>query len=106
MKVTGIIAEYNPFHQGHAYHLARARELTGADRLFVVMGGNFMQRGEPAIVDKYARAEMALKNGADLVLELRSGDPYPDRAPRQLPAQQASQEDQRPGKGFRPVGDD
>ena len=70
MKVTGIIAEYNPFHQGHAYHLARARELTGADRLLVVMGGNFMQRGEPAIVDKYARAEMALKNGADLVLEL------------------------------------
>lgn len=70
MKVTGIIAEYNPFHQGHAYHLARARELTGADRILVVMGGNFMQRGEPAIVDKYARAEMALKNGADLVLEL------------------------------------
>ena len=70
MKVTGIIAEYNPFHQGHAYHLARARELTGADRLLVVMGGNFMQRGEPAIIDKYARAEMALKNGADLVLEL------------------------------------
>lgn len=70
MKVTGIIAEYNPFHRGHAYHLTRARELTGADRLLVVMGGNFMQRGEPAIVDKYARAEMALKNGADLVLEL------------------------------------
>ncbi|SCG87040.1 Protein of uncharacterised function (DUF795) [uncultured Clostridium sp.] len=70
MKVTGIIAEYNPFHQGHAYHLSRARELTGADRVLVVMGGNFMQRGEPAIIDKYTRTEMALRNGADLVLEL------------------------------------
>ena len=70
MKVTGIIAEYNPFHQGHAYHLSRARELTGADRILVVMGGNFMQRGEPAIIDKYIRTEMALRNGADLVLEL------------------------------------
>ena len=70
MKVTGIIAEYNPFHQGHAYHLSRARELTGADRILVVMGGNFMQRGEPAITDKYIRTEMALRNGADLVLEL------------------------------------
>lgn len=70
MKVTGIIAEYNPFHQGHAYHLSRAIELTGADRILVVMGGNFMQRGEPAIIDKYTRTEMALRNGADLVLEL------------------------------------
>ena len=70
MKVTGIIAEYNPFHQGHAYHLSRARELTGADRILVAMGGNFMQRGEPAIIDKYTRTEMALRNGADLVLEL------------------------------------
>lgn len=70
MKVTGIIAEYNPFHQGHAYHLSKARELTGADRVLVVMGGNFMQRGEPAIIDKYTRTEMALRNGADLVLEL------------------------------------
>lgn len=70
MKVTGIIAEYNPFHQGHAYHLSRARELTGANRILVVMGGNFMQRGEPAIIDKYTRTEMALRNGADLVLEL------------------------------------
>ena len=70
MKVTGIIAEYNHFHQGHAYHLSRARELTGADRVLVVMGGNFMQRGEPAIIDKYTRTEMALRNGADLVLEL------------------------------------
>lgn len=70
MKVTGIIAEYNPFHQGHAYHLSRARELTGTDRILVVMGGNFMQRGEPAIIDKYTRTEMALRNGADLVLEL------------------------------------
>ena len=70
MKTVGIVAEYNPFHQGHAYHLSRARELTGADRILIVMGGNFMQRGEPAIIDKYTRTEMALRNGADLVLEL------------------------------------
>lgn len=70
MKVTGIIAEYNPFHNGHAYHLREARRLTKADYLLVVMGGNFMQRGEPAIVDKFARTEMALRGGADLVAEL------------------------------------
>ncbi|MCR4442340.1 MAG: nucleotidyltransferase [Peptococcaceae bacterium] len=70
MKVTGIIAEYNPFHNGHLYHLTRAREKTGAAAVICVMSGNFMQRGEPAIVDKWARAEMALANGADLVLEL------------------------------------
>ncbi len=70
MNVTGIIAEYNPFHLGHAYHLNKARELTEADYLIVVMSGNFVQRGEPAITDKYLRAQMALENGADLVLEL------------------------------------
>ncbi len=70
MKTVGIIAEYNPFHNGHAYQLAKAKELTGADYCIVVMSGDFVQRGAPAIVDKYMRAEAALTNGADLVLEL------------------------------------
>ncbi|MCF0142670.1 MAG: nucleotidyltransferase family protein [Parasporobacterium sp.] len=70
MKVTGIIAEYNPFHNGHAYHLKEARERLKADYVVVVMSGNFVQRGAPTIIDKYSRAEMALKSGADLVLEL------------------------------------
>lgn len=72
MNVTGVIAEYNPFHSGHAYHLKKTRELTRADYVLVIMGGNFMQRGEPAIVDKYMRTRMALLGGADLVAELPS----------------------------------
>lgn len=70
MKVTGIIAEYNPFHSGHEYHLKKARELTNADYVLVVMSGNFTQRGTPALMNKYLRTEMALSCGADLVLEL------------------------------------
>lgn len=70
MKVTGIIAEYNPFHNGHKYHLDKAREITGADYCIVVMSGNYTQRGEPALMDKYLRTRSALENGADLVLEL------------------------------------
>ena len=70
MNVTGIIAEYNPFHRGHAYHIAKARELTKADYVVVVMSGNYVQRGAPALTDKFARAKMALKNGADMVFEL------------------------------------
>lgn len=70
MKVTGIIAEYNPFHNGHKYHLDKAREITGADYCIVVMSGNYTQRGEPALMDKYLRTRAALENGADLVLEL------------------------------------
>ena len=70
MKVVGIIAEYNPFHKGHQFHLSRARELTGADYVIVVMSGNYVQRGTPAMFDKYTRAETALRSGADLVLEL------------------------------------
>lgn len=70
MKVTGIIAEYNPFHNGHAYHLSEARKLLGSDYVVVVMSGNYVQRGAPTIIDKYSRCEMALKCGADLVLEL------------------------------------
>lgn len=70
MKVCAVIAEYNPFHLGHAYHLKQARLLTDADYIIVVMSGNFVQRGEPALVDKYARTKAALSCGADLVLEL------------------------------------
>lgn len=70
MKVAGIIAEYNPFHKGHAYHIECTRKLTGADYIIIVMSGDFVQRGTPALLDKYLRCEMALSQGADLVLEL------------------------------------
>ncbi len=70
MNTVGIIAEYNPFHNGHAYHIRKAKELTGADYCIVVMSGDFVQRGAPAMMDKYLRARIALLNGADLVLEL------------------------------------
>ena len=70
MKTVGIIAEYNPFHNGHAYQIAKAKELTGADYCIVIMSGNFMQRGIPAIMDKFLRTQAALTCGADLVLEL------------------------------------
>ncbi len=70
MKIAGVIVEYNPFHNGHQYHLARTREITGADFVVAVMSGDFVQRGEPALLDKYTRARMALLGGADLVLEL------------------------------------
>lgn len=69
-KVLGIIAEYNPFHNGHLYHLNKSKELSKADYSIAVIGGNFTQRGEPAIIDKWSRARMALLNGVDLVLEL------------------------------------
>lgn len=70
MRVNGIIAEYNPFHNGHKYHLEQSRQVTGADYNIVVLSSNFTQRGEPAIIDKFIRARMALENGADLVIEL------------------------------------
>ena len=70
LKVAGIIAEYNPFHNGHLYQIKKARELTGADRVVIVMSGDFVQRGSAAITDKYVRTRMALEGGADLVLEL------------------------------------
>lgn len=70
MKVLGIIAEYNPFHNGHEYQIRTARRLTGADFVVAVMSGDFVQRGEPAVYDKYTRTRMALSCGADLVLEL------------------------------------
>lgn len=70
MSAAGIICEYNPFHEGHKFHIEKVRELTGADLVVAVMNGDFMQRGEPAIVDKYTRTKMALAGGADLVFEL------------------------------------
>lgn len=70
MIVNGIIAEYNPFHNGHKYQLEASKQLIGADYTVVVMSGNFVQRGAPALIDKRARTEMALCCGADLVLEL------------------------------------
>lgn len=70
MKVVGIVAEYNPFHKGHAYQIEQLREKTQADYVIVAMSGNFQQRGVPALCDKFSRAHMALLNGADLVLEI------------------------------------
>lgn len=70
MKTTGIIAEYNPFHNGHKYHLEQARQMTGCDYVIVVMSGDYTQRGTPAIYSKYIRAKAALMAGADLVLEM------------------------------------
>ncbi|MDE7311723.1 MAG: nucleotidyltransferase family protein [Eubacterium sp.] len=70
MNITGIIAEYNPFHNGHAHQLTRARTETDADYIIIVMSGNFVQRGAPALLDKYTRTKMALLEGADLVIEL------------------------------------
>lgn len=70
MRTVGIIAEYNPFHTGHEYHIKKAKEAAGADYAIVVMSPDFVQRGEPAIFDKYTRTRMALLGGADLVIEL------------------------------------
>lgn len=70
MKIVGLIAEYNPFHNGHQYHIEKAKEITSADAVIVVMSGNFVQRGTPAIMPKHLRTEMALKAGASLVIEL------------------------------------
>ena len=70
MKIAGIIAEYNPFHNGHLYQIEQTRKITNADYIIVVLSGDFVQRGVPAIIDKYTRTQMALENGADLVLEL------------------------------------
>ncbi len=70
MKVTAVIAEYNPLHNGHVYQLLEIRRQTGADFIVVLLSGDFVQRGTPAILDKYARTQAALQSGADLVLEL------------------------------------
>lgn len=70
MNVIGIIAEYNPFHNGHAYQIAHVRKNLHADYIVVAASGDYVQRGEPALLDKYTRARMALSSGADVVLEL------------------------------------
>lgn len=70
MSTVGLIAEYNPFHHGHSYHLNKSKELTGAKFLIAVMSGNFLQRGEPALLNKWTRARMALSAGIDIVVEL------------------------------------
>ncbi len=70
MTTIGIIAEYNPFHCGHDYHIQKTREKTGADFFIAVMSGQFLQRGEPALFDKWTRTRMALSSGIDLVIEL------------------------------------
>ena len=73
MKAVGIIAEYNPFHNGHLYHLNKVKEMFPDDVIVVVLGGNFTQRGETSIINKWDKAEIVLKHGADIVIEL----PYP-----------------------------
>jgi len=81
-NVIGIVAEYNPFHKGHAYQITTARKLIGDSAILAVMSGSFVQRGEPALTDKWARAKMAIAGGVDLVIELpaiyacRSGQPF------------------------------
>ncbi|MBP1765457.1 MAG: hypothetical protein H6Q65_2515 [Firmicutes bacterium] len=70
MNVIGIVAEYNPFHNGHRWHLEQAKRQSGCSHAIVVMSGNFVQRGEPAIFDKWSRAAAAIAAGADLVLEM------------------------------------
>ena len=70
MKIVGLIAEYNPFHFGHKYHLNISKQLTGADYSIAIMSGSFVQRGEPSIVDKWTKAKIAIDNGVDLVIEL------------------------------------
>lgn len=70
MQIAGIVAEYNPFHNGHAYQISQTKKDTGCDLVIAVMSGNFSQRGSATIVDKFTRTKMALLNGVDLVLEL------------------------------------
>lgn len=70
MHITGIIAEYNPLHKGHKFHIEKTKALTGADYIITVLSGDFVQRGLPALLDKHTRTKMALEAGSDLVLEL------------------------------------
>lgn len=69
-KVLGIVAEYNPFHNGHLYHLEQSKKLTGATYSVAIMSGNFTQRGSTSLIDKWSKAKCALENGVDLVIEL------------------------------------
>ncbi|WP_297519445.1 nucleotidyltransferase [uncultured Clostridium sp.] len=70
MKISGIITEYNPFHSGHKFHLNNCKNDTKSDAVICIMSGNFVQRGIPAITDKWSRAQMAIDSGVDLVIEL------------------------------------
>lgn len=70
MNVVGIIAEYNPMHNGHIYNIKKARELTNADYVIVIMSGSFTEQGNIAVIDKFTRATIAIENGADMVIEL------------------------------------
>lgn len=70
MKICAIICEYNPLHYGHLYHIQKAKELSGCDAIMCIQAGNFTQRGEPAITNKYVRARMALEAGADIVVQI------------------------------------
>lgn len=70
MNITGIITEYNPFHNGHKFHLEESKKQTKSDGTICIMSGNFVQRGGPAIIDKWKRTEMALSNGVNLIIEL------------------------------------
>ena len=70
MKTAGIIVEYNPLHNGHLHHIKETRRKSNCDCLVAVMSGNFTQRGEPAMIDKFTRTKMALLNEVDLVIEL------------------------------------
>ena len=70
MKICACIAEYNPFHLGHLKHINYIKNELGAEKVVVIMSGNFTQRGEPAVLNKFKRAELAVKYGADLVIEL------------------------------------
>ena len=70
MKATGIVVEYNPFHNGHKYHLQKTKELNPNNIIIAVMSGDFVQRGEPSIIDRWTKTKMALANGVDLVIEL------------------------------------
>ena len=70
MNITGIITEYNPFHNGHKFHLEESKKQTKSDGTICIMSGNFVQRGGPAIIDKWKRTKMALSNGVDLIIEL------------------------------------
>ena len=69
-NVLAIIGEYNPFHNGHLYHIKESKELTNSDYTILIMSGNFVQRGAPALIDKWKRSQMAIENGIDLVVEL------------------------------------
>lgn len=70
LKACGIVVEYNPFHFGHKHHINEARRITGADIIIAAMSANFVQRGEPALVNKWERSKAALENGVDIVLEI------------------------------------